>query len=1011
MEEKVIQLKDLQPGSSYLVRARVINQYGVTSEWSETYTLNLVNDDLKPSIPAAPTVNLAGPQKVVVIHNNTKKLGGDLEFDVVSYKVFTNTTQSNTGGTLIHTMSATRPGSGIDSFATINVNSPLVGENGATVYFYVTAVDSAGNESDPSDATTGKAITYFDSAYISDLTADRIRTGTLQANQQISVGTTAPIIIKSNTTSPRGQIYIGTTSNPTGAEGSGYKDLQTAFYVDSTGKFSLKDQLYWDGTTLTIQGVLKVGEAAGDITTISGDKVRTGNLISNNYLSDTGSTTAQSTTFTQQGTWFDLDTGALYSKGFYITGTGDKDPFGNTINPGTAVFKGEIFGARGIFSDQLSENVSTSLNFEYSDTSGGTIQKRKPTLVVESTNTNDGYLVLFKTAGYNNGVEFYVKQATGDGSGENDQKNWRRGSLAHIGDNTGGFLRLGAFPSSTGKTPGRIRIFAESSSDGPKGEIYLDARRTFVQNMYLKQPSTTGDWLNDPLTNFWRDPNPLTGPIDYFKVGSTSGSAITVRKRTDGTDKVIIKDYEIEGVSQIVDDSKITINTVEIGQGVGGAGKHGIKIDSSNYWYDPATLGSSDIVFRAGGSASNALTVLKNGTVTFEGQTNPTGGTIKGKLTITNVFGGGSSVFEFGKDVLSLRDGIKLNDDNYWTISQSANTANFKVGGSGNFMEWNGSSLSIQVGGSNVATQSQLSLKADASGTAILSLIQASASGGLTGVSLTSAGQIYSSGKLAFDSPTAGWYLGFDSGTPKFGIGDANNYMRWNGSSLQVQGNITGSTFTGGTFRTGSTTENRVEMIAGSNSDRITFPLIRTTDTPPAALSETQSAYIRIIPTSDDDGGFARILELRSPIVSGFNPSSAIKLMTGRGTTAGNSSRLIFETPWIVFSGSSGFASGSQTIQMPAIPDYSATTTTASYVLGSAFGYQLAWFDAADFAGGGGTYQAGSGILIDTATNPDTINNNGYRNATNVPTTGNKITYGGTAPTSGRTDGDIHIEF
>jgi hypothetical protein len=270
----------------------------------------------------------------VVSHDNTKQGGGNLEFDVTAYKVYTNTTLSNVGGTLIHTMSSTRPGSGLNSFATINVNAPLVSGNSQTLYFYVSAVDSTGNESDPSDATTGTPITYFDSAYISELTADRIRTGTLQANQSISVGTLAPIIIKSNTNSPRGQIYIGTRNDPTGAEGSGYKDIQTAFYVDSTGKFSLKDQLYWDGTTLTIQGVLKVGEAAGDITTISGDKVRTGNLISNNYQSNIpGQPQAQSDSFTNAGTWIDLDSGDIYSKSFYIT------------NSGTASFKGQVFSS------------------------------------------------------------------------------------------------------------------------------------------------------------------------------------------------------------------------------------------------------------------------------------------------------------------------------------------------------------------------------------------------------------------------------------------------------------------------------------------------------------------------------------------------------------------------------------------------------------------------------------------------------------------------------------------
>lgn len=103
------------------------------------------------------------------------------------------------------------------------------------------------------------------------------------------------------------------------------------------------------------------------------------------------------------------------------------------------------------------------------------------------------------------------------------------------------------------------------------------------------------------------------------------------------------------------------------------------------------------------------------------------------------------------------------------------------------------------------------------------------------------------------------------------------------------------------------------------------------------------------------------------------------------------------------------------------IPDYSNTSTTASYVLGSSFGYQLAWFDAADF-GGGSSYQAGNGIAIDTSTNPDTINNTGYRmnGSTSNPagarsSTQNRITFGAIGTTgsvpSGRSDGDLHIEY
>jgi microcystin-dependent protein len=766
--KKIIQLQDLQPGTKYLVRARAKNQYDFFSEWSQTYELNIIKDDLKPSKPAKPVIEIAGPQKVVVSHDNTKDGGGNLEFDVTSYKVYTNTSSTNVGGTLIHTMSATRPGSGISSFATINVNAPLSEDDPQTLYFYVTAVDSAGNESDPSDATTGTPITYFDSAYISQLTADRIRTGTLQANQSISVGTVSPIIIKSNVNSPRGQIYIGTTSNPTGAVGSGYRDIQTAFYVDSTGKFSLKDKLYWDGNTLTIDGYFQIGD---EETTISGNQIRTGNLISSNYESNViGQPQAKSTGYTNAGTWIDLDDGEIYSKNFYLTNSGD------------AVFRGNIFGSRGIFNGKLPVSEIPGLQ----NPSGA----RVPTLIVESTNTDDGYLVFFKNAGTDSGLEFYVKQGA-----EENNVNWRRGSLAHLNDVAGGFLRLGAFPSSTGLTPGRIRIFAESSGN-KQGEIYLDARRTFIQKIFLTQPSTTGDWATDPVTNFWKDPDGVSLGQDYFKVGSTVGSAITVRKRSDGTDKVIIKDYEIEGVTSIIDDSKITVNTVEIGKGVGGAGRHGIKIDNSNYWYDPAPLNSNDIVFRAGGSSSNALTVRKNGSVEFEGTTNPTGGEIKGKLIIKNV--SDQLTFEIGRNVIAERDGIRLNSNNYWTISQTGLTANFRVGGNSKYLEWTGSSLnistdSITIGGSPGATQEYASLVANNAVTTF-SLVD-KWNGTLSGVQISTlgGGLIRSIGKSSFGVGT-GWILENNSNSPRFDIGSSSKYLRFDTATgkLVVSGEVAG---------------------------------------------------------------------------------------------------------------------------------------------------------------------------------------------------------------------------
>jgi hypothetical protein len=48
------------------------------------------------------------------------------------------------------------------------------------------------------------------------------------------------------------KIYIGTGT---------FANANTGFYVDSSGQFSLKDKLYWDGTTLNITGNLAVGSS------------------------------------------------------------------------------------------------------------------------------------------------------------------------------------------------------------------------------------------------------------------------------------------------------------------------------------------------------------------------------------------------------------------------------------------------------------------------------------------------------------------------------------------------------------------------------------------------------------------------------------------------------------------------------------------------------------------------------------------------------------------------------
>lgn len=77
-------------------------------------------------------------------------------------------------------------------------------------------------------------------------------------------------------------------------------------------------------------------------------------------------------------------------------------------------------------------------------------------------------------------------------------------------------------------------------------------------------------------------------------------------------------------------------------------------------------------------------------------------------------------------------------------------------------------------------------------------------------------GSIYSS-KSSYGDSTSGWFLGYNGTTPVIDVGSGTAYMRWNGSSLSIKGNIdastiTGSTITGSTLNTASSGR-RVEVV------------------------------------------------------------------------------------------------------------------------------------------------------------------------------------------------------
>ena len=55
---------------------------------------------------------------------------------------------------------------------------------------------------------------------------------------------------------------------------------------------------------------------------------------------------------------------------------------------------------------------------------------------------------------------------------------------------------------------------------------------------------------------------------------------------------------------------------------------------------------------------------------------------------------------------------------------------------------------------------------------------------------LNSDGAFYTSNKTSYTDTDAGFFLGYDSSAHKLNLGDANNYMKWDGSTLNIAGTI-----------------------------------------------------------------------------------------------------------------------------------------------------------------------------------------------------------------------------
>lgn len=239
-------ISNLLPNTDYLFSLSSFDKtQNRTSYSTETEVTTLINTTPPPR-PVAPSVSAgngaAGPMTIRVIQDSLiHNTSNPLPLEVSYFKIF-----------MLDSGFTSAPAIGISTNANASeVGIIQAGFNGSSTqttlyipltsgeqrYFYTRAVDTSGNISDASVSTQSSSMTVLSDAFITNLSADKILTGTLQASRSIKVGTTSNQITIISESGGTGKIYSGLGS---------YNSSDTGFYVDSSGQFSLKDRLIWN---------------------------------------------------------------------------------------------------------------------------------------------------------------------------------------------------------------------------------------------------------------------------------------------------------------------------------------------------------------------------------------------------------------------------------------------------------------------------------------------------------------------------------------------------------------------------------------------------------------------------------------------------------------------------------------------------------------------------------------------------------------------------------------------
>lgn len=363
---------NLRSGTTYYFQVNATDGSNPTEYVPATPVSVLVPfDTTAPSAPSG-LVAVAGFNNIIAYWNrnseNDVDLGrGTYQFQISTLETFTSVLQDRTiTGT-------------VASFTGLTT--------GTQYYIRVRALDSSGNVSAwtvPVSATPGK-VNAADSLSSGTIVGDLIAASTIVGDKLIA-NTIDADRFKTNT-GIVGKLFVGddegvnkitidgTASVPAVYYGTGtFADINTPFYFDALGKFSLKDQLTWNGATLNVKGSLNVTQSSnfsaninildGADILMAGGSIRTQTAQGKLELGSLGVVGYNAFGVVQAAIY--ANTGQLYAIGGQIAGW--------NIQPGSLTTSNSAGQTVGLFSDgRLFMGPNFSVGADGSVTVSGTI--------------------------------------------------------------------------------------------------------------------------------------------------------------------------------------------------------------------------------------------------------------------------------------------------------------------------------------------------------------------------------------------------------------------------------------------------------------------------------------------------------------------------------------------------------------------------------------------------------------------------------------------------------------